>query len=52
MNYFNGPTIVCRCGRVFFDGEDVWTHVREEFEHEQKLKDIGREMQQQIHSWS
>jgi hypothetical protein len=36
---------------VFFDGEDVWPHVREEHRHEQEAEELSREMQQQIKSW-
>jgi len=39
------PTIVCRCGRVFRDGEDVWPHVREEWRREKKAAEVAQLMQ-------
>ena len=44
MTPFYPPTIVCRCGRVFFDGENVWPHVREEHEREKRNDAALREM--------
>ena len=32
MILYSRPSIVCRCGRVFFDGDIVWPHVRTEYE--------------------
>jgi hypothetical protein len=48
VNTFSRPSIVCRCGRVFFDGEDVWAHVRAEHASEQAKRRAMDEMQRLI----
>ena len=34
----------CQCGRIFFDGEDPWPHVREHFEHETRMAEAQSEI--------